>query len=68
MEFTGKKRRPTVKEMITRPFYYKPIISPDGKKKIEVKGEGDPENAEEIGTNAAETLIKYGADMILNSK
>ncbi|MCK5240104.1 MAG: prolyl oligopeptidase family serine peptidase, partial [Candidatus Thorarchaeota archaeon] len=31
-EFQGKKRRPTVKDMITRPFYYKPVISPDGKK------------------------------------
>ena len=27
-----KKRRPTVKDMITRPFLYTPTISPDGKK------------------------------------
>lgn len=27
-----KKRRPTVRDMITRSFYYRPSISPDGKK------------------------------------
>ncbi len=31
-ESVGTKRRPTVKDMITRPFFYRPSISPDGKK------------------------------------
>jgi hydroxymethylbilane synthase len=44
------------------------VISPDGKKKIEVTSEGNPEKAEEIGTNAAETLLANGADLILNDK
>jgi hydroxymethylbilane synthase len=44
------------------------VISPDGKKKIEVTNEGDPKNAEEIGTSAAETLLKNGADLILEDK
>ncbi len=44
------------------------VISPDGKKKIEVTEEGNPENAHEIGTIAAETLLKNGADLILNDK
>ncbi len=29
---TIEKRRPTVKDMITRPYYFRPSISPDGKK------------------------------------
>ncbi|MBU2560100.1 hydroxymethylbilane synthase [archaeon] len=44
------------------------VISPDGKKKIEVTKEGAPEDAEKIGTDAAETLLKNGADLILNDK
>jgi hydroxymethylbilane synthase len=44
------------------------VISPDGKKKIEVTEEGDLENAEDIGTSAGETLIRNGADIIINSK
>jgi hydroxymethylbilane synthase len=44
------------------------VISPDGKKKIEVTEEGDPKNAEEIGRRAAETLLKNGADIILEDK
>ncbi|MHA2424305.1 MAG: prolyl oligopeptidase family serine peptidase [Candidatus Thorarchaeota archaeon] len=31
-ELKVTKRRPTVKDMITRPFYFRPSISPDGKK------------------------------------
>jgi hydroxymethylbilane synthase len=44
------------------------VISPDGKKKIEVTEEGDLENAEDIGTSAGETLIRNGADIIINYK
>jgi hydroxymethylbilane synthase len=44
------------------------VISPDGKKKIEVTEVGNPENAEEIGTTAAEKLLANGADLILNDK
>jgi hydroxymethylbilane synthase len=44
------------------------VISPDGKKKIEVTKEGGPEEAEKIGTDAAEILLKNGADMILEDK
>ena len=44
------------------------VITPDGKKKIEVTNEGPPEEAEKIGTNAAETLLKNGADLILEDK
>jgi hydroxymethylbilane synthase len=44
------------------------VISPDGKKKIEVTEVGNPENAEEIGTIAAEKLLANGADLILNDK
>lgn len=44
------------------------VISPDGKKRIEVTEEGDPKNAEEIGRSAGETLIKNGADIIINFK
>jgi len=44
------------------------VISPDGKKKIEVTQVGDSKKAEEIGTIAAEILLKNGADLILNDK
>ncbi|MGY5853752.1 MAG: prolyl oligopeptidase family serine peptidase [Candidatus Thorarchaeota archaeon] len=39
-----KKRRPTVKDMITRPFFHEPTISPDGKKVAYTKIELDLSN------------------------
>ncbi|MEE8402980.1 MAG: hydroxymethylbilane synthase [Candidatus Hydrothermarchaeaceae archaeon] len=44
------------------------VISPDGKKKIEVTNKGEPKNAGEIGRSAGETLLKNGADIIINFK
>jgi hydroxymethylbilane synthase len=44
------------------------VISPDGKKKIQVTQKGALKNAEEIGTDAAEKLLKNGADIILEDK
>jgi hydroxymethylbilane synthase len=44
------------------------VISPDGKKRIEVTEQGAPKNAEEIGRSAGETLLKNGADIIINFK
>jgi hydroxymethylbilane synthase len=44
------------------------VISPDGKKKIEVTKEGTPKEAEDIGTSAAKTLLANGADLILDDK
>lgn len=57
--YTQIKERLTIKGV---------VITPDGKKKIEVTTEGAPEEAEKIGTNAAETLLKNGADLILEDK
>lgn len=42
------------------------VISPDGKKKIEVTVEGDPKTAQEIGRSAGERLLQSGADILLN--
>lgn len=44
-----KKRRPTVKDMITRPFYYRPAISPDGKRVAYTKISLDLRNNSLIG-------------------
>lgn len=42
------------------------VISPDGKKKIQVTEQGNCEKPEKIGRIAAEKLIENGADIIIN--
>ncbi|MHA1906124.1 MAG: prolyl oligopeptidase family serine peptidase [Candidatus Thorarchaeota archaeon] len=44
IESVVTKKRPTVKDMITRPIFYKPVISPDGKKVAYTKLELDLSN------------------------
>lgn len=40
------------------------VLSPDGKKKIQVEMEGEPAEAENLGSAAAEKLLENGADVI----
>ncbi|MBI5252930.1 MAG: hydroxymethylbilane synthase [Euryarchaeota archaeon] len=41
------------------------VLSPDGRKKIRVEMEGEPAEAENLGSAAAEKLLENGADVIL---
>lgn len=41
------------------------VLSPDGKKRIQVEMEGKPAEAEKLGNAAAEKLLENGADAIL---
>jgi hydroxymethylbilane synthase len=41
------------------------VLSPDGKRRIEVEGEGTPAEAENIGKIAGKKLLANGADVIL---